>query len=78
MPIEFINDPEEWERLTGSRGSWVIESAPRRRKRRWAFLCPNCYATLRVQQAGVFQCDSCGKIFKDARAEPPLVPGNIP
>ena len=62
--------PEEWFALTGERGSVYFESAPRSRKKRWAFLCPSCYETLRVERAGVFQCDGCGKSFDDQRAEP--------
>ena len=31
MPVKFINDPEEWEKLTGSRGSLYIHiGMPRR------------------------------------------------
>ena len=28
MPVKFISDPEEWERLTGSRGSVYIGAPP--------------------------------------------------
>ena len=36
MPVRFVNDPEEWFRLTGERGSVYIESAPRKPKKRRA------------------------------------------
>jgi len=42
MPIKFMDDPEEFERITGGyRGSAYIGPAPvRRPKRQEVFLCP--------------------------------------
>ena len=30
MPTTFVDDPEEFERICGYRGSWIIEIAPKR------------------------------------------------
>ena len=61
--------PEEWEKLTGSRGSVYIGPAPvRRSKRQEVFLCPRCYETLTTLRPGVFRCAACGKTLEDPRA----------
>ena len=70
MPVKFVA-PEEWERLTGSRGSVYIGPARRpkpAKKSREVFLCPHCYELLASPRAGVFRCGPCGKTWDDPRA----------
>jgi hypothetical protein len=68
MPIEWVT-ADEWERLTGSRGSVYIGPAPvRRPKNREVFLCPTCYEVLGIPRSDVFRCAACSKTLEDPRA----------
>jgi len=70
MPIEVINDPEEWERLTGSRGSVYISfGAPPKlpesaKKSQEVYLCPQCLEICTSPRQGVLRCDPCGKEWR--------------
>jgi hypothetical protein len=65
MAIKIIADPEEWYRLTGSRGSVYFGPAPARRlKRHEVFLCPHCLETLTSPRSGVLHCAPCGKTWE--------------
>jgi hypothetical protein len=33
MPTRLVTDPEEWYRLTGERGHWIIELGPAKKPR---------------------------------------------
>jgi hypothetical protein len=62
MPSEWINDPEEWERLTGSRGSVYIGARPARRaKKASLWLCPSCYEVMTRPRPGIVYCETCDK-----------------
>lgn len=70
MPVKVINDPEEWEKLTGSRGSVYIHfgTAPAKRpeptkKSQEMFLCPHCYETLTSPRSSVLECTQCKKTW---------------
>jgi hypothetical protein len=62
---EWVNDPEEWEKLTGSRGSVYISfGRPAKRppkKSREVYLCPHCYELCTGSRPGVLRCDPCNK-----------------
>ena len=70
MPNEYRTvTPEEWERLTGERGSVYIGRAPAKRtKNQDVFLCPNCYEVLSSPRPGVFRCALCDTNWNDPRA----------
>ena len=63
MPIRLVNDPAEWYRLTGERGSVYIGPAPVRRKRQEVFLCPHCLELLTSPTSGVLHCAPCDKTW---------------
>jgi hypothetical protein len=63
MPIRDVVTPEEWERLTGERGSVYIDFRPRPpAKKRWAYLCPICLRKLDQRRSGLrVRCRYCKK-----------------
>jgi hypothetical protein len=67
MPIEWIDDPEEFARITGGyRGSWIIEMPPAGRpkpskKSQEVFLSPHCLELCTGSRPGVPRCDPCDK-----------------
>jgi hypothetical protein len=63
MPITDVS-PEEFEKLTGSRGSVYFGARPARAKKpREVFLCPKCYELLSSPAPGVLSCLSCDKTW---------------
>ena len=63
MPFRW-GTPEEFERLTGSRGSVYIGPAPVSPKRQEVFLCPHCYELCTGSRPGVLRCEPCGKEWR--------------
>jgi hypothetical protein len=62
MPKHTWVTPEEFERLTGSRGSVYIGPAPvRRPKRQEVFLCPHCREICTGSRPGILRCEPCRK-----------------
>ena len=64
MPSKWVT-PEEFERLTGSRGSVYIGPAPvRRPKSQEVFLCPHCYELCTGSRPGIIRCIPCDKTWE--------------
>jgi hypothetical protein len=67
MPVKFVT-AEEFQRLTGERGSWIIEMPPAKRpkpakKSQEVFLCPHCLELLTSPRSGVLHCALCDKTW---------------
>lgn len=66
MAKQRLVTPEEWERLTGSRGSVYFHFGPapaRRPKNQEVFLCPHCLELLSSPRPGVLRCAPCDKTW---------------
>ena len=60
-----VGTPDEFERLTGSRGSIYIGPAPvRRPKRQEVFLCPHCREICTGSRPGILRCEPCGNEWR--------------